>query len=611
MNLLETLFDWVVSTTIRASLVAVAILAIQMLLRRWLPAKWRHPLWLPLLLVMILPFVPALPVHLIPARQVPAVPVVPVVPANMEVGAFPEANMGNAAEVATAPAAPAPQKLALLPILWLLGVCIAMTAGITGYRQKLRAIRAHALAPAPDLRAEIEEARKAAGLSKTPLVWLSREVESPAVSGLLRPVLLLPAEFPAAFSATESRLILLHEFSHIKRHDLAQNWLLFALQSLHWFNPVIWFAFARVRMDRESACDARVLALDAQDRRSDYGHALLKMQDLPAVSGLRLGFLGIFENASGLRSRITDIARHRRSHPAWQVAGSLLVAVIALFGSTRAEEVAPKEEDGVEAGAGVVEVTDEETAALFGDDEEAAPAASGTEAIMNKLKTIVIPVVKFENTSLVEAVDFMRSKSKELDTVEKDPAKKGVNFIIRKPRGEANGVPDPGTARVTMDLKNVTMLAALEGIAKQTKLRFSIDESGLTFLPADDKPTFQNLPPGVDIEQLGDVQFPPPPEPRLPAGKAAQADNKIIIPTVEFEDVSLTEAVALLNKQAKELAKGQPVFPVVLDAKVNGETKIKELRLRNVPLTIAVKYVCEVTKHSITASDTEIRISKP
>ncbi|RYD49170.1 MAG: hypothetical protein EOP83_25490, partial [Verrucomicrobiaceae bacterium] len=310
MNLLETVFEWVVSTTIRASLVAAAILTIQMLLRPWMPAKWRHLLWLPLLLVMALPFVPALPVHIIPAR-----PAVTASPAPVSAPA-PEAAGEITTATTTNAVAPAPQeKLPLLPMLWLAGVLATMTAGITGYRSKLKAIRAHAVSPSPELQLEIEEAREAAGLSRAPLVWLSREVESPAVSGLLRPVLLLPAEFPATFTATESRLILLHEFSHIKRHDLAQNWLLFALQSLHWFNPVIWFAFSRVRLDRETACDARVLALDANDRRSDYGNALLKMQELPAVSGLRLGFLGIFENASGLRSRITDISRHRRSHP--------------------------------------------------------------------------------------------------------------------------------------------------------------------------------------------------------------------------------------------------------------------------------------------------------
>lgn len=67
----------------------------------------------------------------------------------------------------------------------------------------------------------------------------SSAVDSPAVAGLLRPVLLLPASFPQGFSANEARMILLHELTHLARHDLPLNWLLCVLQALHWFNPLL------------------------------------------------------------------------------------------------------------------------------------------------------------------------------------------------------------------------------------------------------------------------------------------------------------------------------------------------------------------------------------
>ena len=55
-------------------------------------------------------------------------------------------------------------------------------------------------------------------------------------------------------------MVLLHELAHLKRHDLAVNWLLGLLQSVHWFNPALWLVFRRVRADREVACDELVLA---------------------------------------------------------------------------------------------------------------------------------------------------------------------------------------------------------------------------------------------------------------------------------------------------------------------------------------------------------------
>lgn len=574
MNLLETIFEWVVPTTVRASLVALAILAIQLLLRPWMPAKWRHPLWLPLLLVMVLPIVPTLPVHLIPAR--PAAAASP----TGEVLAMTGGESTPA--TTTTVVAPAPQENPpLLPALWLAGVLATITAGVTGYRRKLAAIRASAVAPTPELQIEIEAARGAAGFSKTPLVWLSREVESPAVSGLWRPVLLLPAEFPAAFTAAEARLILLHEFSHLKRHDLAQNWLLFALQALHWFNPVIWFAFARLRHDRETACDARVLALDAEDRRAEYGHALLKMQQLPAIRGLRLGFLGIFENVSGLRSRITDISRHRRSHPAWQVAGCLLVTLIALFGSTRAQEVAPPTKEAPENEA--------ETAPKSGAELLAAQAA-----IIKKLDSLIIPRVSFDDTSLEEAIDFIRLRSTELDTAEPDPAKKGVNFVIRKPRA-VDGQPAPKPARVTFEMKEAPLRRILGEVARQSGMRMKIDDAfAVTFVPADEKDLIR------DVAEAGEKAAP-----RV-GPKAVANENKlkaIIVPVVDFNDVTLADAIKYFNARAKELSKDKAVPPIKIGPKSKGDLRIKELRLRNVPLSIALKYCAESVKVPLSFND--------
>lgn len=578
MNLLETVFEWVVSTTVRASLVALAILAIQLLLRPWLPAKWRHPLWLPLLLVMVLPVVPALPVHLIPAR--------PAAEASTS-GEVIATAAGQASPATTTNAvAPAPTKgLPLIPLFWMSGVLLTLTAGVTGYRRKLRVIRTHGVLPTPELKTGIEAARKTAGLSKTPLVWLSREVESPAVSGLWRPVLLLPAEFPAAFTAAEARLILLHEFSHLKRHDLAQNWLLFALQALHWFNPVIWFAFTRLRHDRETACDARVLALDAEDRRAEYGHALLKMQELPAIRGLRLGFLGIFENVSGLRSRINDISRHRQSHPAWQVAGCLIVAVIALFGSTRAQEFVPEKKNAAGNEAGPQE----------------ADLLPRQAYISKKLDTIIMPRISFENTSLEEAIDFIRLRSKELDTVELDPTKKGINFVIRKPRA-VEGQPVPKPARLTIEMKEVPIRRILEEIARQSVLRFKIDEFAVTFVPADEKD-----PVPLTREEAAAKANPP------MGPKTVENVNKlraIIIPVVDMEDVTLAEAVEFLNLCATELSKDAPAPKITIGPNTKGDLRIKELRLRNVPLPEALKYCAESVRQTFTFNDDGVQIGR-
>ena len=574
MNSLESMFEWLLATTLRASVLAVAILGVQMLLRRWLPPQWRHALWMPLLLVLALPVLPEVPFGIMPKKApltAEANPAPVVVAAESALPTMAEPAATAAAQATTA-------KLNPWAMTWLAGSVLMLGIGIASYQRNIRRIKRASVPMDDALRQSLASAAREVGLGNKTRVIVSTAVDSPAVTGLLRPSLLLPANFPAGFSESQARLILLHEFTHLKRLDLPVNWLTCVFQAMHWFNPILWFAFARMRADRESACDAQVLALDKDDRRSDYGHALLKLQSVTPRSGLQLGFVGIFENNSELKTRIREISSHRKSHPAWRAAGLTMIGVLTLFGATKAQERKPRRAPAVPpAAADGPEVT------------------SLTEINFKKLEKLVIPVVKFENTSLEEAIDFVRTKSKELDTAEKDPAKKGMDFVIMKPR-EGSKAPDPAKARVTLNLKSATVRTVLQEISKQTNLRFSISESGVTFLPADHKDNFRHEPPV---------------EPKAPNGKAGQSGIKIIIPAVELVDVSLTEAVETLNRQAKENAKAEQVFPIVLDPEVDGGVMIPELRLRNVPLSVALEYVCDVTKNVLTGNDKELRITKP
>jgi len=130
---------------------------------------------------------------------------------------------------------------------------------------------------------------------------------------------------------------------------------------------------------------------------------------------------------------------------------------------------------------------------------------SGVAYITEKLKSIIIPRVDFEDTTVEEAIDFLRLRAAELDTTELDPAKKGVNFVIRRPRpapagaaapdagltpgaGEAAALPlavtDPGALRVRqLRIRNVPLAVALKYICDQTKLRTKVDDFSVTLVP--------------------------------------------------------------------------------------------------------------------------------
>lgn len=113
----------------------------------------------------------------------------------------------------------------------------------------------------------------------------------------------------------------------------------------------------------------------------------------------------------------------------------------------------------------------------------------GELIIREKLRRIIIPRIDFEDTTVEEAVDFLRLSAHELDEVEPDPAKKGVNFVIRKLRGDDGGPADPGSLRIDqLSLRNVPLAEALKYICDKTRLLYKVDEYSVTLVPFDKEP---------------------------------------------------------------------------------------------------------------------------
>ncbi len=336
MNTLDSLFAWFVSATLRASALAVAVLILQMLLRRRLPARWRYALWLPVVVVLVAPRLPEsrwsvenyLPVRE-PAAEMQLVVTRPSAgepaPVTPSVGAALRTNFS---------------WKQLAAGTWIAGVVVLLSAGVFSYLRTMRRMRRSEVLASAELRELLEESARACGLSRVPRVLISEAISSPAVTGLWRSLLLLPAEVQTEYTAGEVRLILRHEFTHLRRHDVAANWLLCALQALHWCNPVLWFAFARMRGDREVACDEQVLATQNAEQRMGYGEVLLKLASAPPVSGFSVGWVGIFGPAASMRTRILAIAGYRRRSSGWGWLSLAAMSALAIAGATRAQEAA-------------------------------------------------------------------------------------------------------------------------------------------------------------------------------------------------------------------------------------------------------------------------------
>lgn len=78
---------------------------------------------------------------------------------------------------------------------------------------------------------------------------------SPAVFGILHPVLILPPALQCEHDQDKLKHILMHELTHIKRKDMWLIQLLNCLTVLYWFHPLVWIACRLIRKDMETVCD--------------------------------------------------------------------------------------------------------------------------------------------------------------------------------------------------------------------------------------------------------------------------------------------------------------------------------------------------------------------
>lgn len=99
----------------------------------------------------------------------------------------------------------------------------------------------------------------------------------PAMTGVWRPRIILPADFYQRYTGEEQMLVLRHEQIHLQRRDVCMNTLFALAQCLFWFNPLIHVAGRCFRLDQELACDALVIRHAPESRRT-YAEAMLKTQ---------------------------------------------------------------------------------------------------------------------------------------------------------------------------------------------------------------------------------------------------------------------------------------------------------------------------------------------
>jgi beta-lactamase regulating signal transducer with metallopeptidase domain len=277
----EPWFRYMASATLQATLLALFVLGLLQIGRRWRPAL-RYAIMMLALCKFVIPPTLSLPTGLfsrIPPEQLvessaPLHYAQPVVRSIFSTVVTAPRDPGR-----SLPNSPLPTPMLTtngkLLLLHLAGALLLLTLAAV-QKVRLRRLVSQSIEVKDPVLAEAYGALcRSMKLSRRPQLLISRINHAPIAFGQWKPVVMLPEALIAALPLSEILIVLGHELAHHRRRDLWISWVQVILSAIWWFNPVYWLLSRSIRGVREDCCDDMVLASGLASRE-DYCRTLLK-----------------------------------------------------------------------------------------------------------------------------------------------------------------------------------------------------------------------------------------------------------------------------------------------------------------------------------------------
>jgi beta-lactamase regulating signal transducer with metallopeptidase domain len=194
---------------------------------------------------------------------------------------------------------------------WCLGTIILLLR--SGFLlARIRRIRTSSLPAGPQSQSLLDRVARELKCTERVLLRLSPNIASPFLTGMRRPVIILPERMGRPGYENDLPGILAHEVAHVRAHDL--YWMLLArsLSTLLWFHPLAWRMRAAHSTACEEVCDA--VAADYVGNAALYSSSLARValaivRPVPSVGGIPMA------RSSQIISRVQLLEHGVRPNP--------------------------------------------------------------------------------------------------------------------------------------------------------------------------------------------------------------------------------------------------------------------------------------------------------
>jgi len=211
-------------------------------------------------------------------------------------------------------------------VLWLAGMGVTAVRTALAWRASRALVRTSQPCRDGVLVGALRMAAEAHGLPAAPPLRLSRQITSPQLVGVLRPVLLLPMA-GSIIADDDLDMALTHELVHLRRRDLWWGLLPALAQHLAFFHPLVHYAVREYGVAREAAVDAAVVA-GSRHCRGDYGRLLVRLGVAPRPGA---GLASASPSFLSLKRRLLML-QNTSSFP--RLGAALILAAVGVVGVT-------------------------------------------------------------------------------------------------------------------------------------------------------------------------------------------------------------------------------------------------------------------------------------
>jgi len=211
-------------------------------------------------------------------------------------------------------------------MIWLAGMIIFACFQLMGFQRLWRTIRRATPAPS-EWQKRVKTLCQRTGTVEMVRLVASDKAAVPFVYGVIRPLIVFPANYFTQLTPREIESILVHELAHISRNDFLLNIVQIAIESIMFFNPATWWLSKQIRTQREYCCDDRVWSTHSQ---RTYLQALYKVACMSTTPHYQP--VALFQNNSELIMRVKRMSQKNEPTRSLRPLVFAALSIIAVFG---------------------------------------------------------------------------------------------------------------------------------------------------------------------------------------------------------------------------------------------------------------------------------------